>query len=144
MRKKTDKTKSLEERVADLDNKWKRALADYDNLLKRIDREKKEFIEFANAGLIQKLLAVLQDFERVEKHIKDQGLILAIEHLKKVLKEQGVEEIESLGNNFDAQRMECVEKVKGKENQVVEIVNKGYKMWGRVIKPAQVKVGGLK
>jgi molecular chaperone GrpE len=144
MKKPDPKIKQLEEQVADLNNKWKRALADYDNLIKRIEREKNEFIEFANTGLIIKLIDVLQNLDKAEKHIKDQGLTLAVEHLKKIIKEEGVEEIKVLGNNFDTGLMECVEKVKGKENQVVEVINKGYLMHGRVIKPAQVKVGGLK
>jgi len=142
MKKPDSKIKKLEEQIADLENKWKRALADYDNLIKRIEREKSEFIEFANAGLILKLLEVLQNLDKAEKHIKDQGLTIAIEHLKKIIKEEGVEEIKVLGNNFDTRLMECIERVEGKENQVIEVVNKGYLMHGRVLRPAQVKVGG--
>jgi len=144
MKKPNSKIKKLEEQIADLENKWKRALADYDNLIKRIEREKGEFIELANASLILKLLEVLPNLERAERHVKDQGLSLAIAHLKDILKKEGVEEIKILGNNFDTKLMECVEKVEGKENQVIEVVNKGYLMHGRVIKPAQVKVGGQK
>lgn len=144
MKKQTTKVQKLEEQIKDLENKWKRVLADYDNLVKRIERERKEIIEFVNAGLILRILEVLPDLERAEKQIKNQGLTMVTAHLKKVLKEEGVEEIKVLGNNFNAQEMECVERVKGKENQIIEVVNKGYLMHGRVIKPAQVKVGGCK
>lgn len=129
-------------KVADLENKWKRALADYDNLQKRIGREKEEFIKFATCVLIDKILAVLSDLERAQAHLKDQGLELAIGKLKDVLKKEGLEEIEVSGKKFDTQLMECVEKVKGEENKIIEVVNKGYLMHGRVLRPAQVKVGG--
>lgn len=132
----------LEERIVDLENKWKRALADYANLEKRIGREKEEFTKFATLVLIDKILEVLPDLERAQAHLKDQGLELAIGKLRKILKEEGLEEIEALGKKFDAQLMGCVEKVKGEENQVVEVVSKGYKLHGRVLRPAKVKVGG--
>lgn len=139
---KDTKVKVLEEKVAELENKWKRALADYDNLEKRVEREKRDFIELVNSALITKLLDVLQNFEEVEKHIKDKGLELAVGHLRSILKEEGIEETKALGRSFDARLMECIEKVKGKENLVIEVVNKGYQLHGRVIRPAKVKVGG--
>ena len=131
----------LDPQILDLENKWKRALADYDNLQKRITREKEEFVKLANLILIDKLLDVLENLERVEKHVKDQGLELAVGQLREVLQAEGLEEIEVLGKQFDAQTMECVEQVKGEENQVLAVLTKGYKINGRVIRPAKVKVG---
>jgi molecular chaperone GrpE len=134
------KTK-IDPQILDLENKLKRALADYDNLQKRIAREKEEFVKLANLILIDKLLEVLENLERVEKHLKDQGLELAVGQLREVLQAEGLEEIEVLGEKFDAQTMECVEQVKGEENQVLAVFSKGYKINGRVIRPAKVKVG---
>ena len=131
----------LDPQILDLENKLKRALADYDNLQKRITREKEEFVKLANLILIDKLLDVLENLERVEKHVKDQGLELAVGQLREVLQAEGLEEIEVLGKQFDAQTMECVEQVKGEENQVLAVLTKGYKINGRVIRPAKVKVG---
>ena len=135
--KKTDK-------ITDLENKWKRALADYANLEKRIEKEKEDFVKFANAQLLNKLLAVLNDLELAEKHLKDKGLTLAGNRFREILKEEGVEEIEVLGRNFDPELMDAVETVDGPKNKVVEVVLKGYKLYGKVLRPAKVKVGGNK
>lgn len=141
-RRVNQQVKKLEEKIADLENKWKRVLADYDNLEKRIGREKEEFVKFASAALIDKLLGVLENLERVEGHLKDRGLELAVEQFRSVLKIEGIKEIDALGKQFDAELMDCTEIVKGKENQVVEVINKGYQLYGRVLRPAKVKVGG--
>ena len=135
--KKTDK-------ITDLENKWKRALADYANLEKRIEKEKEDFVKFANAQLLDKILNVLDDLESAEKHLKDKGLTLAGNRFREILKEEGVEEIEVLGRNFDPELMDAVETVDGPKNKVVEVVLKGYKLYGKVLRPAKVKVGGNK
>lgn len=130
------------DQIADLENKWKRALADYANLEKRIEKEKEDFVKFANAQLLDKLLNVLDDLESAEKHLKDKGLTLAGNRFREILKEEGVEEIEVLGRNFDPELMDAVETVDGPKNKVVEVVLKGYKLYGKVLRPAKVKVGG--
>ncbi|PJC28010.1 nucleotide exchange factor GrpE [Candidatus Shapirobacteria bacterium CG_4_9_14_0_2_um_filter_39_11] len=135
--KKTDK-------ITDLENKWKRALADYANLEKRIEKEKEDFVKFANAQLLDKILNVLDDLESAEKHLKDKGLTLAGNRFREIFKEEGVEEIEVLGRNFDPELMDAVETVDGPKNKVVEVVLKGYKLYGKVLRPAKVKVGGNK
>ncbi|MFH1840712.1 MAG: nucleotide exchange factor GrpE [Candidatus Shapirobacteria bacterium] len=127
--KKTDK-------ITDLENKWKRALADYANLEKRIEKEKEDFVKFANAQLLNKLLAILDNLELAERHLKDKGLTLAGNRFREILKEEGVEEIEVLGRNFDPELMDAVETVDGPKNKVVEVVLKGYKLYVKVLSPA--------
>lgn len=133
--------KALEQQIINLTDKWKRALADYANLEKRVQIEKENFIKFSNAGLVDKLLAVLDDLERAEKHLKNKGLTLAVNQFRSVLKTEGVGEIEVLGTRFDPNSMDCVEMVKGKKNMVMEIVQKGYLLNNKILKPAKVKVG---
>jgi molecular chaperone GrpE len=140
-RKNQSKIVQLEERIADLESKWKRTLADYDNLRKRVEREKGDLVKLASASLIDKLLAVLDDLERVERHLKDRGLDLAMKQFRQVLATEEVAEIEALGKEFDPELMDCTEIVKGKENIVVEVDQKGYQLAGKVIRPAKVKVG---
>ena len=65
--------KELKAQIIDLDAKWKRALADYQNLQKRTENERKNFIRFANATLIEKPLDIIDDLERAAKHLKDDG-----------------------------------------------------------------------
>ena len=138
------KIKKLEKKISELENRWKRALADYLNLEKRIEKEKESWVKFSNAVLIDKLLGVLDDLERAEKHFKDKGLTMAVDQLRRILQSEGVEEIGAQGKRFDAEAMDCVAVVKGAKNVVVEVVNKGYKLRGRVLRPAKVKVGGGK
>lgn len=141
MVKKKKKLKKLEEEAVELTNKWKRALADYQNLEKRIAQEKGEFAKFASATLLDKLLPILDSLEKCQAHLKDKGLSLVLSQFKKVLESEGLEEIQAEGEEFDPQLMDAVEMVKGKKNQVVEVVLKGYSLNGRVLRPAKVKVG---
>ena len=138
------KSLELSEKVSQLESGLKRALADYDNLQKRIEKQKSEFVKMANANLLDKLLSVLDDLQRVQRHLKDEGLDLAIEEFLRVLKAEQVTEIEVLGKQFDANLMDCVEVCQGKEDCILEVINKGYLLNGRVLRPAQVKVGGKK
>ncbi|MBM3205866.1 nucleotide exchange factor GrpE [Candidatus Shapirobacteria bacterium] len=130
-----------EKKLIELESKWKRALADYHNLEKRIVKEKESFVKFSNAQLLQSLLPVLDDFERAEEHLKDQGLSLAINKLKEVLKNEGVLEIKAQGEEFNPELMEVVEMIVGPKNKVVEVSNKGYFLDEKVLRPAKVKVG---
>lgn len=148
MKKITDKdqikSQKRQEEIQDLENKWKRALADYQNLEKRIQGEKEDFVRFANALLIEKLLSALDHLEKAEEHLKDQGLTVALQQLRSVLKSAGVEEIKALGEQFNPEKMECGERVEGEENKVIEIINKGYYLNQKVLRPAKVKVGQKK
>ncbi len=135
-------TKALKHQVKELTEKWKRALADYANLEKRIEQEKSAFVKFASAGLIDKLLSVLDDLERAETHLRDKGLTLALDQLRTVLKTEGVEEIKVEGQKFNPEEMDCQEMTKGEKNKVMKVMEKGYKLNQKILRPAKVKVGG--
>lgn len=143
-RGKKKKQIALGEKIVDLENKWKRALADYDNLQKRIKKEREELIRFSNAQLLDKLLTVLDELELCERHAKDKGVSLVCERFREVLKGEGVEEIEVLGEKFDPKIMDAVEIGPGSKNKVAEVILKGYLLNGEVLRPAKVKVGGGK
>ncbi|HUW24504.1 MAG TPA: nucleotide exchange factor GrpE [Patescibacteria group bacterium] len=131
----------LKSRVEELTNLWKRALADYQNLERRFEREKADFVQHANNNLILKQLSVLDHLERAQGHLQDEGLAMAIKEFKRVLAEEGLMEIEVLGKQFDPQEMEAVETVEGEEeNEAVEVVSKGYRLKNKVIRVAKVKV----
>ena len=122
-------------------NQLKRALADYQNLKRRVEKDKYEYVKFATSAIIDKLLSVLDDLEKASKHLKDQGLKLAINQFKSILELEGVKEIKNLNKQFDPQTSDCVELVKGEKNKIIEIIKKGYTLHGKVLRPAQVKVG---
>ncbi|MDP3955408.1 MAG: nucleotide exchange factor GrpE [bacterium] len=137
----TKDDKKYKGEIEELTNKWKRALADYQNLERRVAKEREDFVKFVSAGLILKLLPALDSLEKAETHLKDEGLSLAIKQLKQALEEEGLEKIETADKEFDPQEMECVEICRGKEGVVLEEVRSGCKLKGKVIRVAQVKVG---
>ena len=119
----------------------KRVMADYDNFKKRVTRDQLEFVKYSNRELLTKLLPVLDDLERAEAHVKDEGLSLAIKHLHEVLSAEGVIELEVICKTYDPTLAEATETVDGPKDQVVEVVRKGYKLNDQILRPAQVKVG---
>ena len=131
----------LKAQITELDNNWKRALADYKNLVDRTNKEKKEFYEFANTNVLQSFLPVYDSLEMLSKYSQDQGLALTVKQFKQVFSEEGVKEIEVLGKEYNEQEMEAVEMVEGEKNIVIEEISKGFIFKGKLLRPARVKVG---
>lgn len=122
--------------------KYLRALADYQNLEKRIAAQRSQDVRFAAKDFVFRLLPVIDVLEKAEKILNDQGLKLALQQLREVLKSEQVEKMLVLGKMFDPNTMECIEVVESdNEGQVIEEIRPGYTMWGKVIRVAQVKVG---
>ena len=129
------------QKIEELTNNWKRALADYQNLARRYEIEKADFVTYANTNLILKLLVALDHLERAQEYLKDSGLDLAIKQLKTVLAEEGLEEIKALGESFNPEEMEAMEVVEEVESgKVVEVIVKGYRLKEKIIRVAKVKV----
>lgn len=123
-----------------------RALADYDNLSKRVDRERTNLGKVASVGVIIKLLPVLDNLESAQTHLQDQGLAISIVEFKKVLSEEGLNEVRpSVNDTFDENTMEAIEVVEGlSDNTVTEVVLNGWKyMDGTVVRHAKVKVSKI-
>jgi len=133
----------LKEKLEEFDNKYKRALADYQNLEKRVAGERKEWMLNANKNLLLHILPVLDTLMFAEKHIKvgDEGLSLGIKQFQDLLKNENVERITTLGKNFDPHLMECIEIIEGEEGKVIEEIRAGYMLYDKVLRAAQVKVG---
>jgi len=122
-----------------------RALADYQNFEKRVKQEKEDLIKTASKRIILKLLPLLNNLEKAEIFVKDQGLELIKDDLLRVIREEGVEELDVQDKLFNPEFAEAVEIIKGAEdNKIVEVIRKGYKLNGVVIQPAQVKVSKRK
>lgn len=139
--KKEEKIRQLEEKISELTEDWKRALADYQNLVKRSEEEKKAWVSFASSNIITKLLPTLDILEQAENHLKDNGLSLAVKQFKNVLEGEGLNEIEALGKIFDPSLHECIEVEEGEEeNKISKVFVKGYQLKNKVLRPAKVKV----
>ncbi len=128
--------------VEDWKNKYMRALADYKNLEKRTEEEKQEVRLYANRIFLEKLLPVVDNLERAEAHIQDEGLSIAMKELHMMLARHGVEKLEVVDAPFDPYTMECVEVIQGKKDVVLSVVSPGYTMHGKLLREAKVKVGG--
>lgn len=134
-------TEKLQKQIDELNNNWKRALADYQNLERRARNEKEEFAKYAKSSLVTKLLPVVDSLEKAQVHLKDQALSISVKTLKSILGAEGLEEIDVLGKHFDPYSMQAIDVVYGKdEGKVVEVFQKGYRLFNKVIRPAQVKV----
>jgi molecular chaperone GrpE len=118
-----------------------RALADYQNLEKRVRDEKAEFSQVIQANMMSHLIPVLDNLYQAEIFIKDQGLKIVKDQLVNTLAEIGLKEIELMGKEYDPHTAEAIEVVDGEQdNIVVEVIKKGYMLGERVIRAGQVKV----
>ncbi len=140
MAKKT-KEDDIGQKIDELETQLKRALADYDNLCKRIENQQSKWRNRVAARLIDKMLDVYEDFVRAKEKINDKGLTMAVNQFWSTLSSEGVEKIEAEGKEFDADRMDCVKMVNGPKNEVVNVTQGGYMLNGEVIRPAKVTVG---
>ena len=138
---KSDEVEELKQRAEEFENNYKRALADYQNLQKRVGEEKSEWIQSANKDLLLRLLPVLDTLMLAEKHLQDQGLTVSINHFLDTLKAEGVTRIKTTGEDFNPHLMECVTTEQGEEGKVLEELRAGYMLYDKVLRPAQVKVG---
>lgn len=134
----------FKKRIKELTNNWKRVLADYQNLEKRNKEEKAHHAFFILTEFLTKLLPVVDIFDKAGKHLKDEGLNIALYELQRVFIDLGLEEINQVNIPFDPYLHEAVETEPGeKNNLVLEIFAKGYKYKNHLIRPAKVKVSQL-
>ena len=135
------KTKPLNVKLTALEEKLKRSLADYANLEKRIQKQRQLFVTLATAGIVSKMIDILDDLYLTHQHLKDPGLKITINKFFRILEEQGLKEIKAKGQEFDPKLMDCVDVAKGRQDHVVSIRKRGYTLNDHVIRPAQVVVG---
>lgn len=130
---------------------WQRERADFLNYKKEELARIEELLKYADTGFTLKLLPILDNFEITEKKLpkefkKDEnikGLLQIKNQIKDLLKSRGIEEIECLGNKFDPSLHEIVEAIEmkgGEPGTIIEEAQKGYKIHGKVLRPARVKV----
>lgn len=141
---------ALQKERDDLYDRLLRKTAEFDNFRKRVDRDRKDMIEWAAADVISDLLSVADDFDRAleapappEAQSFKAGLELIQRQLAELLKKRGVSTIEPMGADFDPHLHQAVayEEVAGaREGEVVGVMAKGYKLGDRLLRPALVKV----
>lgn len=129
-------------------DRYMRTLADFENFRKRSEREKTEFYKYALAGLLRDLLPVLDNFDRALDHAGDgddfhRGVLLIYKQLYDILTKHGLKPIEQSGVPFDPKIHEAVvseEDPSVPSHTVIAILQKGYFLHDRLLRPAMVKV----
>ncbi len=134
----------------DLYDRLLRKTAEFDNFRKRVDRDRKDMIEWAAAEVLNDVLAIADDFDRAlaadappQAQQFKAGLELIQRQLADLLKKRGVTTLEALGTDFDPHFHQAVayEEVAGaRDGEVVAVLAKGYKLGERLLRPAIVKV----
>ena len=128
-----------------------RLKADFENSKKRLEREKQEAVKFANDKLLLEILPVVDNLDRAMASLSEghdpekvkQGLKLAQEEIHQVLESHGVKMVRALGEPFDPQVHEAVatvESAEAKEGTVMDEVQRGYLLNGRLIRPSRVRI----
>ena len=144
--------KKLQDELAQTKDKYVRLFAEFENARKRMEREKLEFIKYANEELIADFLNVLDDLERSVQAAQTKhedyaaflkGIEIVMAHVYDLLKKNGVKPIEAKGKKFDPHCHEVLmqeETDKAEEGVVLEEFQKGYFLGDRVVRTAKVKV----
>lgn len=135
-------THEWEEKISQLEDQLKRAVADYKNLERRVIEEKKEIMKYANKELFLNVLPAFDTLFLAGKYTEDQSVKLTIQRILEVLKENGIEKIDTNDVKFNPEVMECVEVVEGEKDTIIEELRPGFALYGKLLRPAQVKVGG--
>jgi molecular chaperone GrpE len=146
-----EKITQLEQEVVELKDKLLRKAAEFENYKRRTENDQINLITFAAESFIQKLLPVIDDFERSLGHVDEaqditaikQGLKLIYDKLMKVLDEQGVKKIEAVGNPFDVDYHEALMQRPDdsvEPHTVLDEMEKGYTYKDKVIRHAKVVV----
>ena len=152
-KKTSRKSPSYKEEYEALHDKYLRLSAEFDNFRKRTLKEKADLTKFAGENLLLGLLPVVDDFERALELIPDEesvkaireGTVLIYNKLKDFLRQNGVEEIDALHQEFDTDIHDAVTKIpapdKKLKGKIVDVIQKGYFLNGKVLRYAKVVIG---
>lgn len=145
--------KTTEEKLAELNDKYIRLYADFENFRKRVSKERIELLKFAGEEIFSKIIPVLDDFERAFKSLNTvtdiavlkQGEELIYNKLKNILTQSGLQEMKATGEEFNPDLHDAVTNVTApseeQKGKIIEEVEKGYYLNGKVIRHAKVVVG---
>lgn len=140
------KLKEAEGKAKEYLDGWQRAQAEFVNIRKRDEEGKVEFLKFAKGDLVEQLMPVLDSFELSLPH-GNKELEVIYRQLLSILKANGVEEDNPIGAPFDPRRHESIGTAptdkEEEDHQILEVMQKGYILSGKIIRPAKVKIGEL-
>lgn len=152
-----DRIVALEKKIAELTEQLQKASdvasrsqAELQNAKIRLEREASDMRKFASEGVLLRLLPTIDNLQRALKHLPEslrsdtwvQGIVALEQEFLKQVGEMGLKRFESVGKPLDAQRHEVLMQVSGDSGTVIEVLEDGYELHGKVVRPAKVKVGG--
>ncbi len=147
IKKLKEKLRQAEEKAKEHLDGWQRAQAEFVNIRKRDEEAKIEFLKFSQADLISQLMPVLDSLEFSLPH-GNKELEVVYRQLLSILKVNGVEEDSPKGETFDPRKHESIGVIEtndpSEDNKIIEVVQKGYILSGKIIRPAKVKIGEFK
>ncbi len=141
-----------QERINELNDKYLRQVAEFDNYRKRVIKEKAELIKNGGEKIVTSILPILDDFERAQENMAKmddvkalrEGVNLIVEKFTKLLKQEGLEKMNVVGEDFDTDFHEAIAMVPGQPDEmkgkVIDCVTSGYKLNDKVIRHAKVAV----
>lgn len=143
--------KALEIQKSELNDKYLRMFAEFQNYRRRTAKEKIDFMQTAGRDIIQALLPVIDDFDRAKTAAESddtvepfsEGVMLVYDKLQSILAQKGVKPMESTGESFDTELHEAITEipVPGMKGKVIDTVEKGYYLNSKIIRYAKVVVG---
>ncbi|MEK7148230.1 MAG: nucleotide exchange factor GrpE [Patescibacteria group bacterium] len=140
------KLKDAEAKAKEYLDGWQRSQADFVNLRKRDEEAKVEFLKFANADLVSQLMPVLDSLELSLPH-GNKELEVIYRQLIQILKVSGLTQENPVGEVFNPRKHEAVGNIetenKDDDHKILEVVQKGYILQGKIIRPAKVRIGEL-
>ena len=139
-----DETEALKERIAELEDKNLRMMAEFDNYRRRTNKEKLELMATAGERIFKEMLPLVDDFERALAVIDDEGVRLIYQKFLAFLDKNDVHPIETEGVDFNTDEHEAVTTFaagEDKKGKVIDCTQKGYKLGEKVIRFAKVVVG---
>lgn len=144
VKKLKEKLKVAEEKAKEYLDSWQRAQADFANIRRRDEEAKAEFLKFANAGLIEKFFPVLDSLALSLPH-GNKELEVIYKQFLAVLRSSGLEEVDPVGETFDPKLHEAIGVIhtdkEEEDHKILEVVQKGYILSGKIIRPAKVRIG---
>jgi molecular chaperone GrpE len=141
--------KEKEQIIHDYTDHLQRLQADFQNYMKQAEKEKERFAKYASHKLVEKLLSVIDDFEHSLKALEEtedkkkiqEGFDMVLNNLKKTLNKEGLKEIKCEGEKFDPYTHEVMNITEGEEDDIIVCeLQKGYKFYDKVIRPAKVTI----
>lgn len=132
-------------------DKYVRSHAEFENIRKRLEKEKADFVKYANESLVYEFLPIIDNLEIAEKHIKEakdfkavqEGVDMIQAQIGKFLKDIGLERIKTEGQKFDPHMHEAIDTVEAADKEdgaIVAELKPGYRFNGKLMRPASVKI----